>query len=128
MENGGWTVLQTSEWIMLFVILVSAGRSLSDMTLQEWRFQSPLKWNYGALHSSVAFEHFQLYAMKARRLRQLENYTDSTIDNEKLKNAHSCYLFFESNTLFSVCFSSLCFISPFHQIAVSLTWVVIEIL
>lgn len=62
---------------MSFVILVSAARSLADMALPEWRFQSPLKWNYGALHSSVAFERFQQYAMKGWRLRQLENDTDT---------------------------------------------------
>lgn len=59
------------------------------MSFQEWRFQSLLRWNYGALYSSVAFERFQQYAIEGRRLRQLENDTDTqTIDTEKLKNAH----------------------------------------
>ncbi|CAB1432973.1 unnamed protein product [Pleuronectes platessa] len=51
---------------------VSAGRGLADVALQEWRLQSPLKWNHGALHSSPAFERFQRCAMKRKRLRQLE--------------------------------------------------------
>lgn len=70
---------------MSFVISVSAGRSLADMALREWRLQSPLKWNYGALHSSVAFERFQQYAMEGRRYRQVENDTDAS---EKVEIAH----------------------------------------
>lgn len=55
----------TNQWLEnVLCHLVSAGRCLADMALREWRFQSPLKWNYGALHSSVAFECFQQYAMK----------------------------------------------------------------
>lgn len=100
--KGGWTVSQTSEWKMSSVTLVSAGRSLADVALQEWRFQSPMKWNYGALHGSLAFERFQRYALNGKRLRQLENDTaPQTIDTKKLQRG-------PFNHRFSVC-------CPYHK-------------
>lgn len=107
-KEGGWTVSQTSEWKMSFVILVSAGRSLADMALQEWRFQSPLKWNYRALHSSVAFERFQQYAAEGRR--QLEN---DTLSDYRHREAQvfpppiSLYITLYSPSVFLLVFSSL---------------------
>ncbi|MED6232957.1 hypothetical protein ATANTOWER_004830 [Ataeniobius toweri] len=47
-----WTVSLTT---LPLLLQVSAGRRLADMKLQQWSFQSPLKWNYKALHTSVAF-------------------------------------------------------------------------
>lgn len=126
---------QTSEWKMSFVTLASAGRIIADVALQEWRFQSPLKWNYGALHTSVAFECFQQYAMKEKRLRQLENDTDTqTIDTKELEACTLSILatflalsvvLTTNNSLSS--FWLLCF-SLFHQIAIFLTRTVIKTL
>lgn len=61
---------------MSIVTLECAGRGLADIGFQEWRLQSPLKWNYGALHSSVTFERLQQYT-KGSRCRQLENDSDT---------------------------------------------------
>lgn len=105
---------------MSFVILVSAGRSLADMALQEWRFQSPLKWNYRALHSSVAFERFQQYAAEGRR--HLEN---DTLSDYRHREAQvfsppiSLYITLYSPSVFLLVFSSL-----FLQIAISLPSIV----
>lgn len=68
----------TNHWVEnVHCHFVSAGRGLADIALGERRFQSPLKWNYGALHSSLAFQRSQQYTRKGRRRRQLEARTDT---------------------------------------------------
>lgn len=83
--KGGWTLSQLSEWKMSCVTSVSADRSRAHEALREWRLQSPLKWNYGALHSSLAFERFEQNAMEEEKPRQLEN--DTAVQTPDTKTA-----------------------------------------
>lgn len=96
---------------MSFVTLVSAG-SLADMALQEWRFQSPLKWNYKALHTSVAFTFSNMLWMRTR-LRQLENDIGSDFKCREMekKNAHKVFVLclFTKSSSFCSPFSSFFF-------------------
>lgn len=96
---------------MSFFTLVSAGRRLADMPLQKWSFQSPLKWNYRALHTSVAFT----FSNMLRREKGLDNWKMiQTRNADKKENQHQVlspltlnktfHFFFVHNIFFLLCF------------------------
>lgn len=88
--------------------------------LQIWRSQSPLKWNYGALHSWVAFQHFQRYegeeAQTARKWYKHALQTQREADECTLTISSctfSLHPTFPSKSVFSL-------FSFFHQSAIFL--------